>query len=389
MPKVGQQTRRLFLKGKQKSIVPVDTSSQMFSYLDSLESRLSTVEDALESLSSRLDDHEASGRQRYLESGSKRRLTGIDLRDAIAAEDEYNAAVPEQEPTDGMGSIGFTEEDDSAYFGPSSNIAFTRHIVRAITATVNNQPVTGTPSSHGGTILDSHILHVSRPATPVGRKIDMADENGDPQSLFILPPEDETFALIRSYFTATGVLFPYIDETAFMVTYEELRSTGFRKARRSWLALLNIILAMGTSASYHAGLNAEERNAKADVFFSRAMALSAKQIRHGTSLEILQLLLLRGQYLQGTEEAVQTWNVHGLAVKVAYQLGVHSKDALKHYPPLEREIRVRTWYGCVALDRYDDLSSLRISLRDQQNVEHDFWSAFCHSRKLYQGRFTS
>lgn len=59
-----------------------------------------------------------------------------------------------------------------------------------------------------------------------------------------------------------------------------------------------------------------------------------------------------GQYLQGTEQSVRTWNIHGLAVKVAYQLGVHSKDALKQYTPLEREVRVRTWYGCMVLDRY-------------------------------------
>lgn len=58
------------------------------------------------------------------------------------------------------------------------------------------------------------------------------------------------------------------------------------------------------------------------------------------------------QYLQGTERSTQTWNIHGLAVKSAYQLGLHSKDALSQYPPLEREMRVRTWYGCVILDRY-------------------------------------
>ncbi|MBE3047016.1 fungal specific transcription factor domain-containing protein [Candidatus Bathyarchaeota archaeon] len=58
------------------------------------------------------------------------------------------------------------------------------------------------------------------------------------------------------------------------------------------------------------------------------------------------------QCLQGTESSVQTWNIHGLAVKASYQLGLHSKHALERYEPLEREMRTRAWYTCVVLDRY-------------------------------------
>ena len=59
------------------------------------------------------------------------------------------------------------------------------------------------------------------------------------------------------------------------------------------------------------------------------------------------------QYLQGSETSVQTWNVHGLAVKAAYQLGLHSTQALDRYATLEREMRIRVWYACVMLDRYE------------------------------------
>jgi hypothetical protein len=57
------------------------------------------------------------------------------------------------------------------------------------------------------------------------------------------------------------------------------------------------------------------------------------------------------QYLQGTDRSIETWNVHGLAVKAAYQLGLHSPNALILYQNPEREIRKRTWFGCVLLDR--------------------------------------
>lgn len=57
------------------------------------------------------------------------------------------------------------------------------------------------------------------------------------------------------------------------------------------------------------------------------------------------------QYLQGTERSIETCNIHSLAVKAAYQLGLHSPNALKQYPEPEREFRKRTWFGCVLLDR--------------------------------------
>lgn len=68
-------------------------------------------------------------------------------------------------------------------------------------------------------------------------------------------------------------------------------------------------------------------------------------------LLIVQLLLLMSQYLQGTSRSIETWGVHGLAIKAAYQLGIHSKQALQPCSPLEREFRTRTWFGCVLLDR--------------------------------------
>lgn len=58
-----------------------------------------------------------------------------------------------------------------------------------------------------------------------------------------------------------------------------------------------------------------------------------------------------GQYLQGTQRSVETWTIHGLAVKAALQLGLHSVEASRRFSPLDQEIRKRTWYGCIVLDR--------------------------------------
>lgn len=66
---------------------------------------------------------------------------------------------------------------------------------------------------------------------------------------------------------------------------------------------------------------------------------------------VVQFLLLTCQYLQGTPMSVQTWTTHGLAVKAALSIGLHSRNASRKFSPLEQEMRKRTWYGCVVLDR--------------------------------------
>jgi hypothetical protein len=63
------------------------------------------------------------------------------------------------------------------------------------------------------------------------------------------------------------------------------------------------------------------------------------------------LLLLMGQYLQSTQKSAQTWKMHGLAVRAAFQIGLHSSDLARDFSPIDREVRKRTWFGCIMLDR--------------------------------------
>lgn len=169
--------------------------------------------------------------------------------------------------------------------GPSSNIAFTHHISEAVNASLRKQPA-NTSSLFGETILDSRILHVTRPPSPSNLNPDGSkEEDMDPQALFNLPSDEETLRLIQSYFANTGVLFPYIHEETFFKTYKEVRSTGFRN-KHCWLGMLNVILAMSTSASIGGTLSAEKRAARSNVFFSRAVTLCTNRIRRGASLEI-------------------------------------------------------------------------------------------------------
>ncbi|PTD04758.1 hypothetical protein FCULG_00000093, partial [Fusarium culmorum] len=184
-------------------------------------------------------------------------------------------------------AVSFVDEQDCGFFGPSSNIALMRHIRKVIDL---NRPQTGQPSS--------------------------------------LTPASE-----------------------FSV-YEGGLASGFRTdVRRTWLGLLNMILAMATCTSCWEDSGSETHFEESDIFYRRAQELCQTQMFRGTTLEIVQFLLLTSQYLQGTHKSVHTWTIHGLAVKGAMSIGLHSRDIASKFTPLEQEIRKRTWFGCILLDR--------------------------------------
>lgn len=136
-----------------------------------------------------------------------------------------------------------------------------------------------------------------------------------------------------------------------MKTYNDFKASSFTSIRQSWLGLLNIVMAMGSAWLWRASEDAAERDERANRFYERAVALSAKFSVRGPNLDVVQYLLLASQYLQGTQKSSQTWTLHGLAVKGAFAIGLHSNQASRQFTPLENEIRKRTWFGCILLDR--------------------------------------
>ncbi|KAH8588841.1 fungal-specific transcription factor domain-containing protein [Bisporella sp. PMI_857] len=248
--------------------------------------------------------------------------------------------------TDGMGAMIFSQEEDIGFFGPSSNIAFTRQLSQVVTKLRNGN--TGSDNSNLLSEAAHGVLSMSRPASPNAQATQYAT---GAVNIYAVPSEDVTRDLVRHYFGTTGQLFPYLDEKLFWDTYDEMRQSNFTKVRRTWLGLFNMILALSTSTYLRENITAITRVQESDVYYQRALGLCQAQLLQNSSLEAVQFLLVTGQYLQGTQKSVQAWSIHGLAVKTAFQLGLHSGATLKKFSLLDQEIRKRTWYGCVVLDR--------------------------------------
>ncbi|EFX02229.1 c6 zinc finger domain containing protein [Grosmannia clavigera kw1407] len=344
-----------------------DTSANLVVPKDlfaALEDRVRRVEQSLKVHDERLAVVETAGPSSS-SSSALRPGIGHAANGIVVDVDGIQDAAADQSMTDGM-AVSFVDEQDCGFFGPSSNIAFMRHIFRAMAhKTVPDvvlSPIAGTVSSSRAGPYESGLINVSQ-----SQAHNLALQAApDPAAMRtnVLPPDGETQALIRAYFANTGLLFPYIHEQSFLETYESMRQTGFRaNVRRTWLGLLNMVLAMAVrtagaergdaarSETNQANTHERSEASRADLFCDRARELCKTQTMRGTTLETVQYLLLTSQYLQSTQKSVQTWTTHGLAVKAALSIGLHSRDAMAKLPPIEQQTRTRTWFGCVLLDR--------------------------------------
>lgn len=105
----------------------------------------------------------------------------------------------------------------------------------------------------------------------------------------LLPPDEVMKRLISAYFANTGLLFPFIHQQEFLDTYVRFQASGFRTdVRRTWLGLLNMILAMATCTSCWEDSGSETHFEESDIFYRRAQELCQTQMFRGTTLEIGQ-----------------------------------------------------------------------------------------------------
>lgn len=81
------------------------------------------------------------------------------------------------------------------------------------------------------------------------------------------------------------MLFPYLHKPSFLATYNEALRDGFSRVRRTWLALLNLVMAMGSRASTEVGITAEEKYTAAEIFYRRGFGLCDGHILRLSSLD--------------------------------------------------------------------------------------------------------
>lgn len=184
---------------------------------------------------------------------------------------------------------------------------------------------------------------------------------------FQLPPRSLADHLIGCYFERVYYLYPFFDRTAFdyaynclwqpsntaSVTPDRFRDLGIGSPLVGdsntvvFHAALNAIFALGCPFS---NLPASEKVSSAEVFFSRSKSHFGFDLLEMHNLGVVQVLLLVAQALQGTSFPNRCWNAVGGAYRIALALGLHTDSPYSEGESHDKEIRRRTWHGCITLD---------------------------------------
>ena len=99
-----------------------------------------------------------------------------------------------------------------------------------------------------------------------------------------IPNDPGMMKTIREYFGTVGLFWPCLHEDSFVATYEQNRSNGFRNVRRSWLALVYIVLAYVNCTRTAASPSSEDAELS-ETLFQKALAVALPEAIMDTSLE--------------------------------------------------------------------------------------------------------
>lgn len=168
----------------------------------------------------------------------------------------------------------------------------------------------------------------------------------------ILPPRELADKYLHSYWELFHPIYPILHRPKFHAIYCQLwqpTTTSQRNVDHAvFYSTLNMVLALGCQRNE--ALEVEEREDLSNEFYRRSMKLVSLDTLDTSSLQIVQLLLLRGFYLLYTPLADRCWNTTGAAVRVAQAIGLQHSKMKAVLNQLEREMRRRVWHSCVLLD---------------------------------------
>ncbi|EXV03754.1 Zn(2)-Cys(6) zinc finger domain protein [Metarhizium robertsii] len=217
--------------------------------------------------------------------------------------------------------------------------------------------------------MKDHKKHQhTQPRREAGRDWRRGSSYFVPSHQFSLPPRDLADHLVATFREKVYYMYPFFHLPSFEAAYRSLWKPQAEPKRPSTSSPTSLGLGCypdgdANTISFHAALNAifslachysdlppAERLAASTTFFLRTKPFVNIDLLEANNLSVVQTLLLIALNLQGTPHPSRCWNASGVACRVAQGLGLHAEHHQDTRGALEKEIRRRTWYGCIVMD---------------------------------------
>ncbi|KAJ5184604.1 Zn(II)2Cys6 transcription factor [Penicillium cf. griseofulvum] len=179
-----------------------------------------------------------------------------------------------EDRVDGMGAVALTDATElNEFYGASSNISFLKCVTEAMELATNSNDFSSSTAQIPIEPTWSPEDMISSTTEEAMAPLDEQSLASSTVDLFALPSPTESDTLIRLYFSAVGLMIPCIQEGPFLETYRQVRKMGTQSARRSWLGLFNMILAMAANITTPTSPT-KERAEDSELYFNRALELA-------------------------------------------------------------------------------------------------------------------
>lgn len=250
---------------------------------------------------------------------------------------EYDEESPDF-VADDVNALSLSSTRQSSYVGSSSIATALKVIAVICPGVMKNQSLTA-------------------PNSPYNK----SDRGASLQASVHVPHELEA-AFVDAYFDHVHVLVPMVNEQQFRQRFESNTRDDV-----SWLALMNMVLAMGSIARETC------LETSHIIFYQRAKSLLNFDSFGSGKVEIVQALaIMGGLYLHYCNRPNMAVAVTGAALRMAYALGLHRKqpsEVMEIQPPdqkslSDRETKKRTWWSLVCLDTWGSTTLGRPSMGD-------------------------
>ncbi|KAM5440474.1 hypothetical protein McanCB56680_000610 [Microsporum canis] len=173
-----------------------------------------------------------------------------------------------------------------------------------------------------------------------------------------LPPKDVADLLVNAYFTTVHPLFPVLPKVRFLSRYNSYYHNGNDPvAIYPWLALLNMVLALGSLwARYTRIPTGEVEDHRLYCARSQALAQGIVDPRSypdtHSSLEPIQLIAIRGVYQLATYQITGAWRSVTTALKFAYNRGLNSEAKSSEFSGETKQLEARVWHSLRSLEQF-------------------------------------
>ncbi|ODH46672.1 hypothetical protein GX48_07229 [Paracoccidioides brasiliensis] len=248
---------------------------------------------------------------------------------SVAQEDEYSLSLfPDQQ-----GQI--------QYIGPSSSFEFHRKLRMLLGSYVNFEfTMFGRNAADQSTISETSAICQTGSGKDRRGNGELGNVLNDCSSLSNLVRKHDgpvLDALVDAYFDIIHSDFPVLHEASFREAYEIWSATG-STTDPAWLCglLCALILSRRVVAIVVPG--------DVEMRWWRYVQALLPAVLFTTNLSTIQALMLSALHLHNTNHRDACWNLTGIAVRVAFAVGLH-RDEIKHLQgPLRRELGKQLWW---------------------------------------------